>query len=171
MPEKHGYAHRGKKDSLYNRWIMMRNRCYNESAEDYEYYGGRGIKICAEWDDYENFRNWAMANGYNRKLQIDRIDTDGDYEPTNCRWVSQYINEQNRRKFKNNQTGMTGVCYVPQKEKYTTYINRFDKRIFLGDYKTLDEAYAARRAAESVLKHIEKEDTQKEEDVKAWNTS
>lgn len=160
MSEKHGYAHRGQKDSLYNRWVMMRNRCYNKNAKDYPYYGGRGIKVCAEWDDYENFRDWSMQNGYNEKLQIDRIDTDGNYEPTNCRWVSQYVNEQNRRKFKNNQTGMAGVSYVSKNKKYVTYINRLNKRICLGDYSTLNEAYAARKAAEAVLKHIEKEKMQ-----------
>lgn len=76
----------------------MRDRCYNERCKSYGNYGGRGIRICDEWlEDAESFVEWALKNGYEDGLSIDRIDNDGDYDPGNCRWVTAAENNQNRR--------------------------------------------------------------------------
>lgn len=82
-------------------WSGMKQRCHNPKKSNYKYYGGRGIKICKEWDggkqELNNFIQWSLANGYKDKLQIDRIDTNGNYEPSNCRWVTCKENNQNKR--------------------------------------------------------------------------
>lgn len=74
---------------LYEIWKNMKRRCYKETNSRYENYGGRGIIICDEWkDNFIPFYNWAMANGYNDNLTIDRENVDGNYEPSNCRWAT-----------------------------------------------------------------------------------
>ena len=68
----------------------MKRRCYNKHNEHFDRYGGRGIIVCDEWKtDFMNFYDWAMSNGYDDKLSIDRINNEGNYEPSNCRWANQ----------------------------------------------------------------------------------
>ena len=77
-------------------WKNMKKRCYNSNCDRYKSYGGRGITVCAEWiNDFMRFYEWAMKNGYEENLSIDRIDVNGNYEPTNCRFLpmrEQYLN-------------------------------------------------------------------------------
>lgn len=89
---KHGFSN---KERLYQTWKNMRRRCNDPRNKRYKNYGGRGIKVCSEWNDYMNFRNWAYSNGYNDSLTIDRINHDGNYEPQNCRWVDFKIQANN----------------------------------------------------------------------------
>ena len=76
----------------------MKGRCYYPSVNGYERYGGRGISVCDEWrDDFISFKDGAMAHGYNDELTIDRINVNGNYEPNNCRWVTQKVQSRNSR--------------------------------------------------------------------------
>lgn len=83
---------------LYNIWNAMKRRCYYKKDSCYDIYGGRGIEVCDEWkNDFMNFYNWAMENGYNDTLSIDRVDVDGNYEPNNCRWSDAKTQANNKR--------------------------------------------------------------------------
>lgn len=83
---------------IYGIFHGIKTRCYNPSCKSYKNYGGRGITICDEWkNDFYAFYNWAVNNGYTDSLSIDRIDVNGNYEPSNCRWVTSKIQNNNRR--------------------------------------------------------------------------
>jgi len=109
-----------QKDSKYHRlyhtWAHMRQRCMNSNDKAYPKYGGRGISVCTEWNDYKNFKKWALENGFDInktgiEQSIDRIDVNGNYEPQNCRWVDRYVQANNKR---NN-------VYIKVCGKYYTY--------------------------------------------------
>ena len=82
---------------LYNIWKTMLHRCEDSKRQKYKDYGGRGIKVCSIWHNPHVFMNWAEKNGYSEDLRLDRIDNDGDYTPSNCRWVTPKENSRNRR--------------------------------------------------------------------------
>jgi hypothetical protein len=85
---------------LYTKWQGLKTRCSNEYATGYINYGGRGISYCAEWESFENFYNWAIKNGYRKGLTLDRINNDGNYEPSNCRFTTCKVQANNRREYK-----------------------------------------------------------------------
>lgn len=92
---KHGKAH----TRLYEIWSGMKKRCYNKNFEKYNHYGGRGVKVSEEWkESFIAFEKWAIKNGYNDNLTIDRSDVNGNYEPSNCTWIPQTKQTLNTRK-------------------------------------------------------------------------
>ena len=82
---------------IYHRWESMMGRCYGDKRSFYKNYGGRGIKVCDEWHNPVAFVEWALANGYEENLSLDRIDNDGDYCPENCRWATLKQQARNKR--------------------------------------------------------------------------
>lgn len=144
MPKTHG--HSGER--IWRIYHAMKARCYNVQRWNYDKYGGRGIRVCKEWlDDFMNFYNWAMANGYDDTKSIDRIDVNGNYEPSNCRWECATVQQFNRGKQSNNSTGYVGVSKV-KSGKYRAYIKKHGKQIPLGTYDPLEEAVEVRKEAE-----------------------
>lgn len=92
--KKHGL----RNHDLYKTWLNIKARCYNPKNNHYKYYGERGIKMCDEWkDNFENFFNWAINNGWQRMLSIERIDNEKWYEPSNCKWIKMCAQSKNRR--------------------------------------------------------------------------
>jgi hypothetical protein len=87
------------KSRIYSTWHNMKSRCYNPNTQHYNHYGGRGIIVCDEWkNSFQAFHKWAIENGYRDDLTIDRIDVNGNYEPSNCRWVDMYCQNNNTSK-------------------------------------------------------------------------
>lgn len=100
----HTLVHGESQTRLYKVWVNMVSRCTNPDVPSYRYYGARGITVCDEWkNSYLAFREWAMENGYDENAPrgvctLDRINNDGNYEPSNCRWVSMRVQSHNKRK-------------------------------------------------------------------------
>lgn len=86
--------HGGSGTRLHNIWNLMRARCDDLQNP---LYGGRGITVCEEWREFPAFRDWALNNGYSDSLSLDRIDADGNYEPANCRWATDKVQQNNKR--------------------------------------------------------------------------
>ena len=90
-------SHGDSNTRLYSIWCGMLDRCRRSKNAHYKDYGGRGIKVCKEWQEYPKFKKWAIDNGYSDNLSIDRINVNGNYEPLNCRWVTMKIQSINKR--------------------------------------------------------------------------
>lgn len=95
---RRGMTHGKRNTRIYRIWADMKARCFREKCRSFKHYGARGITVCDEWmNDFQSFYDWSMANGYRDDLTIDRIDCNGNYEPSNCRWISIQDQQKNKR--------------------------------------------------------------------------
>ena len=155
---KHGLSH----SRLNNIHAHMKRRCNNENCKSYEWYGARGITYTSEWEEFESFARWALSNGYNDNLTLERIDVNGHYEPSNCTWIPLDEQSLNRRISKNNKTGYPGVFYNEKYGKYQVTGKVNGKQKYLGLFSDRYEAIRKKRKFEmkefgKYLYEIEKE--------------
>lgn len=141
--------HGETKTRLYGIWASMKSRCYLKTSSSYSNYGLRGIRVCDEWkSSFLAFKAWSLANGYTDSLTLDRINVDGDYCPSNCRWVSLSVQGFNKRIQNRNTSGCVGVSFNKQERKWVAYISKNRTFHFLGTFANKDDAIAARKQAE-----------------------
>lgn len=137
---------------LYRIYHAMITRCYNENQPSKKYYVDKDIIICNEWLDkengYLNFKNWALQNGYQDNLSIDRKDVNDNYKPDNCRWATDEIQVINQGIKSNNKSGYKGVFLHKKTGNWESYITFNKKRIYLGVYKDIEDAIKIRQEAE-----------------------
>lgn len=144
---KHGAARRSGMDSEYKVWRGMRNRCNDPKAIGYENYGGRGIRVCPEWDDYSAFLA-AVGPRPTPRHSLDRINPNGNYEPGNCRWVTRDIQQFNRRA--RTKSGVSGVSWSDRDGRWLWSVARGQKKL-RGQTTDFNEAVAMRAAAAKQL--------------------
>lgn len=114
---------------LRNTWNNMIQRCHNKNNSSYERYGGVGITVCEEWKNNAiKFIEWAIINGFNRSLQIDRIDNDKGYSPKNCRWVTGSQNCRNKNNNRTNYEKKTRICRICNVEKTLSEYHKSKER-------------------------------------------
>jgi hypothetical protein len=118
---RYGLSHGMYNTRLYRIWRGMRNRCNNSNDKKYYLYGKRGICICDEWNEFIKFKDWSLSNGYCDDLSIDRMNSNGNYEPSNCRWST--IIEQNNNKRTNKIVEIDGVKHTIAEWSAITGVN------------------------------------------------
>ena len=136
---KHSLRH----TRIYRIWLLMKNRCLNSKYHLFKNYGGRGITVCNEWkNDFVKFYDWSMNNGYNDTLTIDRIDVNGNYEPSNCRWATKLQQQRNT-------TRLRKITYKNE----THCISEWAEILGL-EYNTLYHRFRRNNYSEDVLKRV-----------------
>ena len=137
-------THGGTHDRLYGIWKNMKYRCNNSNDSHYMSYGGKGINVCPEWNEYANFKKWAYANGYDESAPygdctLDRIDNNGDYSPTNCRWTNRITQANNTSRnryveFEGKRLTIAEFARAMNIDKNHAwyYVNKFDREVANG---------------------------------------
>jgi len=130
-------GHKLSSSPIYRHWIGMKSRCNSN-----EHYIKKGIAVCSEWiNSPEVFIAWANENGYNKNLSLDRIKSDKDYEPSNCRWATKQTQAQNQCAIQiNNTSGFRGVSSNSEHDGYNAYVQNNGKTKNLGRYNTAKDA-------------------------------
>lgn len=127
---------------LYKTWSCMISRCYNKNIKPYKFYGERGIKVCDRWLQFDNFIE-DMYSTFIEGLTLDRKDNNGNYEPDNCRWVTQKVQCRNQTKIPNhNSSGIVGVYFNGKKWISNICVN--NKTIYLGSFDDKEDALIKR---------------------------
>lgn len=137
----HGYTSNGMIDKTWLAWKNTHDRCRNPNHRQFSYYGGRGIKVCQEWESFKGFLN-DMGDSPPKSC-LDRIDNDKGYNKENCRWISHSLSSLNRRLFPKNETGYTGVS-LEQNRYYRSRVYWKRKSYHLGMFSTAKAAHEAR---------------------------
>jgi len=136
----HGYSNH----ALYHTWKNMMRRLTNPKDKSFKNYGGRGITICEDWKNISIFIVWALNHGWGEGLELDRIDFDGNYEPSNCRFTTSAVNNRNTRVLRsNNNSGYRGVSWYNRNKRWRAVIGVNNKQIYIGLYTVKEEAAAA----------------------------
>lgn len=137
--------------------ITIKQRCYNKNSEAYDYYGGRGIRVCDEWmKDSVSFCKWCDKVGWSKdsELTIDRIDVNGNYSPENCRLASRTQQAFNKRVISTNKSGYTGVSWDKFRNKWTVRLGVGKHYKYGGRFDNVEDAFKARQQLE--IKHYGK---------------
>lgn len=143
----HGHNTRRGATSEYRSWNKMIQRCYNKKNRMYKFYGAKGVKVCDEWHEFKNFIN-DMGEKPTTDHSIDRIDVNGNYEPSNCKWSTRLEQDRNKRIRGTNKTGVNGIHYDKKNKKYRASIGVEGKTYQSKRFNTLDEAIEARKEME-----------------------
>lgn len=148
---------------LYAIYKDMIRRCYNEKDNrktGFIKYGGCGITVCNEWkNDRLEFFKWALNNGYDETLSLDRVDSFGNYEPSNCRWTNRTTQSRNTPKFKKGISGIRGVSFCKTTNRWRATISINNKSITIGRCDTKEECAKLRNKyiEDNNLDHIKSE--------------
>lgn len=152
----HRQRNGSRKHAEYTVWRKMKERCYNKNQDGYQYYGGKGIKVCDEWrNSFTTFLN-DMGKRPSKNHEIDRINSDDDYKPSNCRWITHSENMINRK----SKNGKLRNIYKRESGKYRVSISR-DKNVYLSkQFDNIDDAISHRDEMLELYNN----------DPKTWNT-
>lgn len=143
MEKSHGMS----QSRLYTIWKNMKQRCYNPKRNRYQWYGGKGVTVCDEWHSFLPFMDWALDNGYEEGLVLDRESSDGNYEPSNCKWVT---TNENSRKAVLERTGKEvmgniNITYSGRTQKISEWAEEVDMK-YMTLYRRLLKGWTPERA-------------------------
>lgn len=150
LSTRHGFF----EHPIYHAWEHMKTRCYNKNFKQFFDYGGRGIKVCDEWiNNPDSFIKWSLLCGWEEGLTIDRINNNGNYEPSNCRWTNRFIQMENTRDIKStNTSGYRGVSFCKRSNSWRAYYTKENIRLF--DKNGFKTPMEAKNYREEKLKYI-----------------
>ena len=136
------HKHKMSGTRIYETWQDMKRRCYNKQNARYDRYGGRGITVCDEWlNNFQSFYDWAISNGYSDDLTIDRIDNDGNYEPSNCRWSTAKEQCNNRGSNINITIGNATKSLMSWCESFNVDYKKVHARYQRNGYESIDRLF------------------------------